>query len=706
MILNPFSISCLLLIVTCVSVIAIILIYSKRLFLHWLWILFNTAVLVWGIGGFLVTQTRTEAVAVALFKFALVGVIFTSALFFHVVYVLCGLRSKITLAGAYILCSLAAMATLAGFFTELEFMFNSFYYPVATGSAYPLLYLTWLLILGYAYHNLFKSYRRSHGIKRNQLLYLFLSSAIGFIGGAINFLPAFGSRIYPYSNFAISAYCIIATYSIIRYRFLDVRIIVTRAGIFSIVYSLVLGIPFWLGYATKAWFLATTLAVLFATSGPFIYTYLRRRTERVLLKEQKRYQKALLDISSTMMLIKELDRLLKTIVLKVLDIVGVSWAAVYLKDEKESGYVLKYKHARSGKADHLPDKFSLDSRLISHLHKSKLPIIGEELNHSDLKVGLAVPCFIEDNLLGFLLLGEKPKGQMYTSDDINVFAILSNQTALAIENCQYYSQERQREHFRRIAVLDHQMDCMAHEILNPVNNVLGSLGSIELTIDELKDTLPQEKHDYLKQKLSRATFNSKRIAKMIDAVKEFSKPTTGELSVITLQNILESFNYIMQPQFKHFIIDFIQDLPQEDIWLRANKVEMEQILVNLAVNSVQAIAEVKPDKREIKLKAYRTGKDNSTLKIELSDTGAGIEKGMLEEIFLDFVTTKASSVGTGLGLSIARKNITKRNGKIWAESEGENKGATFHIELPIPKDITDKEKKKSEDDNNRGNIVF
>ena len=114
-------------------------------------------------------------------------------------------------------------------------------------------------------------------------------------------------------------------------------------------------------------------------------------------------------------------------------------------------------------------------------------------------------------------------------------------------------------------------------------------------------------------------------------------------------------------------ITFIQQLPEETIWLRTNKVELEQVLVNLATNSIQAINEApQQNPREITFKAYRV--DTHILRIDFSDTGSGIKKELLEDIFLDFVTTKASSVGTGLGLSISRKIMQRHKGKIWAES--------------------------------------
>ncbi|MCM8797296.1 MAG: ATP-binding protein [Candidatus Omnitrophica bacterium] len=124
-------------------------------------------------------------------------------------------------------------------------------------------------------------------------------------------------------------------------------------------------------------------------------------------------------------------------------------------------------------------------------------------------------------------------------------------------------------------------------------------------------------------------------------------------------------------------------------------------MVNLSINSIQAINEIwlrgentPESKKEVSFKAYKI--DSSILRIDFSDTGSGITKEMLEQLFLDFVTTKGSAEGTGLGLSISRRNIQKHNGKIWAESEGKNKGATFHIELPIANDLTEEEKQRAE----------
>lgn len=73
--------------------------------------------------------------------------------------------------------------------------------------------------------------------------------------------------------------------------------------------------------------------------------------------------------------------------------------------------------------------------------------------------------------------------------------------------------------------------------------------------------------------------------------------------------------------------------------------------------------------------------------VTIQDTGVGMSKETQDEVFDKFVRAKnANSVnvtGTGLGLYVAKTMITQMNGRVWAESEGEGKGSTFHIELPL-----------------------
>ncbi len=677
--------------------------------------IYSISIAVWSFGQGLHIVVATKSMALLWGRISHVGVVLIPASFLHFVFNLLnikGVKRKIV-RFAYIISFFFLLSVPTRLYISDAVPKLSLNYFINPGVLFPFLVLFYLICIGYGLKELFREYFRSTGARRNQLKYLCWPSLFGYLGGSLNFLPVFNICIYPlnpFTTYLVPLYVVMTVYAIIKYRLLDIKVAATRAGIFAVVYTTILIVllsvvkyaqpPFQQLLDQNWWIAILVIGMALATTGPFIYQKLRKKAEDVILKEQKQYQEALLEISHTMILIKDLDRLLKTIVLKVVDIVQVSWAAVYLKDEKAKKYILKHQRAKKGEIN-LPKEFPMDSALVSHLYAKKAPLTGEEMDVSVSNMGLAVPCFLDSNMVGFLLIGDKPGSSMYTQDDENVFIVLSNQTALAIENCQLYSQERLHQQYLRVSSLDRQMAGLAHEIDNPNAALLGSLGSLELALDDLKDAIPADKMEYVKKKNERARFNSKRISKMITSVREFSRPSTGEIKPIKFEWIMESFLNIIEPQFKYNGVAFTQEAPNEIIWLRANKVEIEQVLVNLGTNAVQAINEIwqkgentPESKKEISFKAHKI--DSSALRIDFSDTGGGITKEMLEDVFLDFVTTKGSREGTGLGLSISRKIIQKHNGKIWAESEGENKGATFHIELPIASDISEEEKQQAE----------
>ena len=197
----------------------------------------------------------------------------------------------------------------------------------------------------------------------------------------------------------------IFTYTILKYHLLDIRIALTRAGIFIIVYLFVLGIPFLLGYKYDQWKLATWVTVVLASAGPFIYLVLKRQTENILLKEQRRYQEALRRLSATLSLVKDLERLLKLVVLKVSRLVRVEFACIYLANDNK--LLQKHPYTIKGLFLDLPKEVSFDSSIIRYIISKRAPVFIEELSSMadgfNLTSGLIIPSFVRNRLLGFLL---------------------------------------------------------------------------------------------------------------------------------------------------------------------------------------------------------------------------------------------------------------------------------------------------------------
>lgn len=120
--------------------------------------------------------------------------------------------------------------------------------------------------------------------------------------------------------------------------------------------------------------------------------------------------------------------------------------------------------------------------------------------------------------------------------------------------------------------------------------------------------------------------------------------------------------------------DLSPDLPR----VNADRVQLQQVLLNLVVNAADATRDVTDRPREITVRSRRQGA--AAIAITVEDSGCGISAGAAERIFEPFFTTKPH--GTGLGLSISRSLIESHGGKLWAENRAEG-GSRFIITLPV-----------------------
>jgi signal transduction histidine kinase len=118
-------------------------------------------------------------------------------------------------------------------------------------------------------------------------------------------------------------------------------------------------------------------------------------------------------------------------------------------------------------------------------------------------------------------------------------------------------------------------------------------------------------------------------------------------------------------------------LPQ----VMGDRVQLQQVMMNLMTNSVDAMKEV-GGTRELTIKSLRA--DDEQLVIGVSDTGVGLPPEHADQIFYAFFTTKLH--GTGMGLSISRSIVESHNGRLWA-ADNSPRGACFHVALPTTGEV-------------------
>ncbi|MBU2541844.1 MAG: GAF domain-containing protein [Candidatus Omnitrophica bacterium] len=702
---------------TCFTLAIIISIFGK-LKLHKYWVLFNIANAFWGLSLFFVgNKTLDINGAIFWWKFGHFWAMFISIAFLHTVLELCAIKKRKILYFFYIVDPIFFIflnfSNKMGY--KLEFMFNSFYYVRAVNSIYVIATLLWFSSILYAFTILVKEYINSTGARQNQLKYLLFPIFIAFIGGCSHFLPTYGIKVFPF-NIIMVFYPLIATYAILRYRIMDIRVAVAKGAIVGVVYTLVLGIPFglagwgrnWLmSIFGKGWTWVPMLALLlFATTGPYLFMYLQQKALNRLLADERHAHNLLLKASQGMVQIRNLRKLLGLIVHFITKALKTVNAQVFLSDQNLNQYTLKSTRFISS------NRVSLDvnESLIQYLGNEQCPIVYEELKFlnltysqmndlelvmKDLNASVIIPCLVEDALLGFLTLGDKKTGRMYTQDDLNVLTTLANQAALAIENAQFYEevQRTQEQLFQaeKMATVGTMADGLSHQINNRFQALSMIAGD---TIDTLKITkkrrIPAEIEEVFNQvehALEKVQDNVKKGGEIVRGLLKYSRPGEQGFESVSLDSIVDAALEMAQYKVKLSEIEIKRSYSKNLPKIKGNLTQLQEVFFNLIDNGYFAIKQRKEELRQDDYKGIidilGQQKDDK-LQIKVSDNGMGVKKEDFDKLFTPFFTTKASAKkGTGLGLFVIQKIVTNNHkGKISVESTYK-KGTTFIIELPV-----------------------
>ncbi|MFZ5775238.1 MAG: sensor histidine kinase [Thermodesulfobacteriota bacterium] len=208
---------------------------------------------------------------------------------------------------------------------------------------------------------------------------------------------------------------------------------------------------------------------------------------------------------------------------------------------------------------------------------------------------------------------------------------------------------------------------IAHEINNPLNNI--SL-TAEVLLEEFADQEPDERLGMIREIL----VQSDRAREVVHHLLAFSRnrKTNATMSVDLVKLVTDSIT-LVRNQFRLGGITCDYQHPDAPVRLIANPNQLQQVLVNMMLNAVQAM---QPGGM---LRLRVTEAEGQAL-LTIGDTGAGIPQEMLPHIFDPFFTTKND--GTGLGLSLSYSIIKDHQGNIAVESE-EGRGTTFRITLPL-----------------------
>jgi signal transduction histidine kinase/DNA-binding response OmpR family regulator len=338
---------------------------------------------------------------------------------------------------------------------------------------------------------------------------------------------------------------------------------------------------------------------------------------------------------------------------------------------------------------------------------------------------LAEPLLYGERLVGVIAVNHERADRRFSGWDRETLALFAGHAAIAIENARLYAvvrahatdlearvAERTRDlelaNAKLAAASQHKSQFLAnmsHEIRAPLNSILG----FTQLLQEQGKAHFSEKH---LRYVNNVHASGEHLLQLITDIVDLAKVEAGKFSLslkplavpTVVQDILVIARGLANKKSQQIVTDVPDDLPA----LVADPVRLKQILFNLLSNAVKFT----PDQGTIRLRvrtvrghseasaAGRTasgggssilrapsGAPGAWLELAITDTGVGIRAEDFSRLFTEFTQLESTKAqrheGAGLGLALTKRLVELHGGRVWAESEGEGKGSTFAVRLPL-----------------------
>ncbi len=289
----------------------------------------------------------------------------------------------------------------------------------------------------------------------------------------------------------------------------------------------------------------------------------------------------------------------------------------------------------------------------------------------------AVPLIAREKTIGMIVVGNPESAHEISNENLRFLQLYANQAGMAIENSMLYNRLEEahmslkdaRErllHGERLAAIGEMAANLAHELKNPLITIGGFAGRLFKSLP-----LATREHHYAEMIVSEVS----RLEKMLAEILAFSRKPTICFNYCDLDEIIQDCLASCTATFEDrgITVSFASDSRPWNVLGDAH--QLKQVFLNLILNACDAM----PEGGSLFLALEKTALDKKMVIATVKDTGGGIPKEMLPQIFNPFFTTKHH--GTGLGLAIANRIVINHRGSLGAQNT--KQGAMFTITLPL-----------------------
>ncbi len=729
-----------------------VLVKDKKSKINRILFFFTIGCFFWFFGTFMLFKSEAEAAVLYWDKFIYTGVVFLPALSFHFVSVFIGKEKhrKFYIWLGYFL-GLFFLVILAT--TDL-FLNGVYDYSWGKHSKAQLFHHIFLIYFVVYIFFLFKTiigfYRKAQGVKREQSRYIIVAFiALGV--GITALISAYGVDIRFIAYIAYLSgfvFALILAYAIIRHRLFDIRMVLRKSSVYLFTIFWVILFVF-IGQAIFEKIIINKDALFWINAGilalailifPFIRDYFYKISNRYFFSSLYDSGDVIKKISEGLSSTLELNRIYEIIYEAYSGAFHLKKFGVLVKTKEEKHIEFFKLDFNQGFPVQLGKTFQstrkLDQDLSSYYAKTggKI-IITEELKNDEgvdspeintlvelleeIGVELLAPLSIKDKEIGYLALGSKESGDMFNSEDLGILKLTGSQMAIALENARLYEEvkelnrelekkvkERTRElqdankelkdmnqklaeAYDKLHKLDRAksefLSIASHQLRTPLTSIKGFTSLL------LEGTYGKISED-VRETLEKVFVSNERLIKLVEDLLNISRIESGRIAFDFKENKIEDVaNEVLESMrlsAKARKLKLELRLPKKAIKpFYFDKSKIREVISNFVDNSVKYTK-----KGTVAIEVKEIGKK---VQVSVVDTGIGIAKGETSYIFDKFQrgkdVSKIHTEGVGLGLYVCKKIIEAHDGKIWAESDGIDKGSRFIFELdkkngPMPEE--------------------
>ena len=237
--------------------------------------------------------------------------------------------------------------------------------------------------------------------------------------------------------------------------------------------------------------------------------------------------------------------------------------------------------------------------------------------------------------------------------------------------------ERSRQelaHFTRVSTMGELTASLAHELRQPLTTIMANAQAARRFLDSASPDLGE-----LRNALGDIIADDQRAAEVIQRLRDMLSKGELRLTRLDLNDVIRSVTRLLSSDVVIRNVALALELAPIPLVVSGNRVQLEQVVLNLLINAMEATGEASEGDRTIVVRSEANGTD--AIHVAVQDAGTGLRAGLHERVFEPFFTTKPA--GMGMGLSVAKSIIEAHGGAIWA-TNNPARGATFHFSLPEP----------------------